>query len=48
MEAEWKANGGLMGMLGMTGQLVFELKSILNIDFEGTNISLTLSRKRPL
>ena len=33
MEAEWEANGGLMGMLGMTGQLVFEGKSILNINF---------------
>ena len=21
MEAEWKANGGLMGMMGMTGEL---------------------------
>ena len=33
MEAEWNANGGLMGMLGMTGQLAFEQKSTLNIDF---------------
>ena len=25
MEEEWNANGGLMGMLGMTGQLAFDL-----------------------
>ena len=25
MEAEWKANGGLMGMMGMTGEFYFPM-----------------------
>ena len=48
MEEEWKANGGLMGMLGMTGQLAFEQKSNLNIDFVLKGYKQTLSRPQPL
>ena len=46
MEEEWKANGGLMGMLAMTGQLACEQKSTLNIDFvcdHAKTICLSLS-----
>ena len=42
MEAEWQANGGLMGMLGMTGQLAFKQKSILNIDFVSDRVQTFL------